>query len=157
MRSIEQVLLVLGALLIIAELFIPGGIIGSIGAVLVFFSLASLTDSLGELFLGIMLFIAFIGLVIYLLLKLIPRERFKNTLILNSELNSQEGFSSNGNYDYLMGQRGISITILRPSGKIRIAGEIYYVSSEDKFIEKDKQVLVVGVEGSKIFVREVGR
>lgn len=157
MRSIEQVLLVLGALLIIAELFIPGGIIGSIGAVLVFFSLASLTDSLGELFLGIVLFIAFIGLVIYLLLKLIPRERFKNTLILNSELNSQEGFSSNGNYDYLMGQRGISITILRPSGKIRIAGEIYYVSSEDKFIEKDKQVLVVGVEGSKIFVREVGR
>ncbi|MDO4711556.1 MAG: NfeD family protein [Peptostreptococcaceae bacterium] len=157
MRSIEQALLIIGGLLIIAELFVPGGIVGSIGAVLVFFSLASLTDGLGELLLGIALFIALIGVIVYILLKLIPRDRFKNTLILNSELNSDEGFSSNENYDHLLGQRGITITILRPSGKIKIAGEIYYVSSEDKFIEKDKQIIVIGVEGGKILVREVGR
>lgn len=124
---------------------------------MVFFSLASLTDSLGELFLGIALFIALIGVIIYILLKLIPRDRFKNTLILNSELNSEEGFSSNESYDHLLGQRGVTITILRPSGKIKVAGEIYYVSSEDKFIEKDKQIIVIGVEGGKILVREVGR
>lgn len=157
MISIEQALLIIGGLLIIAELFVPGGIVGSIGAVMVFFSLASLTDSLGELFLGIALFIALIGVIIYILLKLIPRDRFKNTLILNSELNSEEGFSSNESYDHLLGQRGVTITILRPSGKIKVAGEIYYVSSEDKFIEKDKQIIVIGVEGGKILVREVGR
>lgn len=155
--TIEQFLLVIGGLLIIAELFIPGGVSGTIGAVLVFFSLASLTDSFGELMLGLALFIAFIGLVIYILLKIIPREKFKNTLILNLELNSEEGFTSNESHQQLLGQRGVTISILRPSGKIKIAGEIYYVSSDDKFIEKDKQVIVVNVDGNKIFVREVGK
>lgn len=154
---IEQILLVIGGLLIIAELFIPGGIVGSIGAVLVFFSLAALTDSLAGLVLGIALFIALMSLIIYVLLKLIPRDKFKNTLILNSELRSEDGFMSNESYTHLLGQRGITISILRPSGKIKIAGEIYNVSSDDKFIEKDRQVIVSEVIGSKILVREVGR
>ncbi len=155
MRTIEQALLILGGFLIIAELFVPGGIVGSIGAVLVFFSIASLTDSVGELLLGIALFIACMSLLIYILLKLIPKERFKNTLILKSELNSEEGFSSNEDYNYLVGQKGVTITVLRPSGKIRVAGEIFYVSSEDKFVEKDKLVSVVAVEGSKVLVRPI--
>ncbi len=155
MSDIEIGLLILGFFLIIAELFLPGGIAGSLGAVLVFFSLTALTDSFGELLLYIAIFIACVSLIIYILYKLIPREKFRNTLILSSRLNQESGFSSNADYSHLMGQMGITITILRPSGKIRVAGEIYYVSSEDKFIEKDKQVIVVGVEGSKILVREV--
>lgn len=140
--------------MIIAELFVPGGIVGSIGAVLVFFSLAAMTKSLGELIIGLLLFIACIGLVIYVLLKLIPKERFKNTLILDSQLKPEEVHSGE-NVSPLMGQQGITISILRPSGKIKIGEAIYNVSSDDKFIEKDKKVIVVVVEGTKILVREV--
>lgn len=157
MRTIEQILLIIGGLLILAELFVPGGIVGSIGAVLVFFSLTLLTDSLAELLMGIVLFIALMSLIIYVLLKLIPKDRFRNTLILNSELKTEEGFMSNASYEHLLGQRGITISILRPSGKIKIAGEIYNVSSDDKFIEKDRQIIVSEVNGNKIMVREVGR
>ena len=145
----------LGGLLIIAELFVPGGIVGSIGAVLVFFSLAALTDSLGELILGLLLFVACIGLIIYVLLKLIPKDRFKNTLILDRQLKPEEILSSNEAYNPLIGQQGVTISILRPSGKIKIGDTTYNVSSDDKFIEKDREVIVVGVEGTKILVREV--
>ena len=155
---IEGLLIFIGTALIFAELFIPGGIAGTIGFVMVFYAIASLTNSLATMVFGILAFLILIGLLVYFLLKVIPQDKIKNKLILNRELDSDSGYNSNILQDKsLEGQRGITISVLKPTGKIKIAGQIYYVISEDKFIEKDKQVEVVKVDGNKILVREVGR
>lgn len=152
----EEILLIIGALLIFLELFIPGGVAGTIGVIIVFYAIFQLTNSIMGLLIGLLIFASLMVLAIYILLKLVSKDKLHNKLILNSVLNSDAGFNSNKvQSDELIGQRGITISVLKPSGKIKIAGEIYYVSSDDKFIDKDKQVEIVKVENNKILVREV--
>lgn len=152
----NEILLVIGAALVILELFIPGGVAGTIGALISLYAITQLTDSMLGLTIGILAFLAFIGLVVYILLKLVSKDKFHNKLILNLALDSDSGFNSNKvQKTDMIGQRGITISVLKPAGKIKIAGEIYYVMSEDKFIDKDKQVEIVKVVNNEIFVREV--
>lgn len=152
----HETLLIIGALLILLELFIPGGVAGTIGAILALYAITQLTHSMAGLIIGILLFLIFLGIVIYILLKLVSQDKINNKLILNSALNSDAGFNSNKiQNSEMIGQRGVTISVLKPAGKIKIAGEIHYVMSEDKFIDKDKQVEIVKVENNEIFVREV--
>lgn len=158
MIKIEEIILLLGTVLIFAELFIPGGIAGTIGFLMVIYAMAGLTSSIQALVISLILFILLVGFLIYILIKVIPKDRINNKLILNRELDSESGFNSNviPNKE-LEGQRGITITVLKPTGKIKISGEIYYVISDDKYIDKDRQVEVIKVEANKILVREVGK
>lgn len=156
--KIEELLLFLGTALIFMELFVPGGVAGTIGFVLVLYAIAGLTNSMATFIVGLVIFIGLVSGAIYVLVKVIPKDKIKNKLILHRQLDSESGYNSNPLQDKsLEGQRGITISVLKPSGKIKIAGDIYYVSSEDKFIEKDKQVEIVKVSGNQILVREVGR
>ena len=156
--KIEELLLFLGTALIFMELFVPGGVAGTIGFVLVLYAIAGLTNSMTTFIVGLVIFIGLVSGAIYVLVKVIPKDKIKIKLILHRQLDSESGYNSNPLQDKsLEGQRGITISVLKPSGKIKIAGDIYYVSSEDKFIEKDKQVEIVKVSGNQILVREVGR
>lgn len=145
----------MGALLIIAELFIPGGIAGTFGLGLVITSLWMLSSSIWQLLLFLVIFFVAISIIIYILFKIISREKFKNTLVLSLKMDKEDGFISGREEESLVGQRGITLSILRPVGKIKIAGKIYTASSEDKFIDANKQVEVVEVDGIKIIVMEV--
>lgn len=152
----NEFLLILGALLVVLELFIPGGVAGTIGALIALYAITQLTNSLLGLAIGIVIFLVLIGIVIYILLKLVSEDKIQNKLVLKSTLNADSGFNSNKLKDNdMVGQRGITISVLKPAGKIKIAGEIYYVMSDDKFIDKDKQVEIVKVENNEMFVREV--
>ena len=57
------------------------------------------------------------------------------------------------NYDGLVGQRGIAMTLLVPAGKAHIGNELYDVVSEGDLIEKNQPIEVVQVVGYKIVVR----
>ena len=52
----------------------------------------------------------------------------------------------------LIGESGITATVLRPSGKILIKGEIYDGISESGFIEKGKEIKVVRFENAQVYV-----
>lgn len=148
-------LLILGTALILAELFVPGGIVGTMGAILVFFSLWKLTNSVAELLLFVAIFVGCISILIFILLKIVPKDKLNNTLFLKRELNKDSGFISSVNYENLIGQHGITVTVLRPVGKIKISDNIYNATSEDKFIDKDKEIIVTGAEGANIIIKEV--
>ena len=55
----------------------------------------------------------------------------------------------------LLGQQGVSLTMLRPAGKARMNERIVDVVSEGPFIAADAAIEVIAVTGNKIVVRQV--
>ena len=145
----------IGIALIFAELFVPGGVLGTVGAIMVIWALTLMTDTFIGLLLAILVSFTIIGIIIYILIKIIPKERMRNTLILSSSLNKDEGYISSKDLRSYTGKVGIAESTLRPTGKAKIEGRILDVVSEDKLIEKGKMVKVTYVDGTKVLVREM--
>jgi membrane-bound serine protease (ClpP class) len=60
-----------------------------------------------------------------------------------------------GSEGELVGQRGQSITMLRPSGKVRLGGRIVDAVSRGNFVEADTEVEVIEARGKRIVVQAV--
>jgi len=75
---------------------------------------------------------------------------------LRKSLKKTDGVSSQseklGGY---MGRTGKTLNSLRPSGTALLDGRRVDVVSRGEFIEKDKSVVVIAVEGNRVVVREV--
>lgn len=150
----EGFFLVLGVILVLAELFVPGGILGTIGFIAIVFSLMAITESLGGMLLALGLTIGLILILVYVLYKVIPKDKFRNTLILKSTLNKDEGYISSQDLNSYIGKIGMTKSVLRPSGKIVVEGVIIDAVSQDVFIEAQKNVEIIFVDGTKVVVRE---
>jgi membrane-bound serine protease (ClpP class) len=150
------ILFVIGILLLVAELFLPGGLIGILGfaAILGSFFLASKN----VIHMGISILIAIIISIVasIFMIKVLGRKMsiFKK-IILNDSTNSEQGYVSNVNRVDLLDKQGVTLTQLRPAGKIKIEDEIIDAVSEGAFIQKDQEVKVIKVEGSRIVVRGI--
>ncbi|MCP6313224.1 NfeD family protein, partial [Klebsiella pneumoniae] len=70
-----------------------------------------------------------------------------------SSLKKSKGYSTSKVYDDLVNKTGKTLTILRPSGKVELDGEIVDVVSTGFVIPEDTMIQVVKVEGSKIVVQ----
>ena len=147
--------LAIGVALIFAELFVPGGILGTVGAIVVIWSLSLMTNTFLGLILAVLICFIIIAIAIYLLIKIVPNDKIQKTLILSSELKKEEGYISSRDLKYYIGKVGVVESTLRPSGKAKIEGKVLDVVSEDKLIEKGKFIKVTYVDGTKILVREM--
>ena len=160
----EILLFILGVILIMLEIFvIPGfGIAGISGIILV---VGGLTMSLlnntvfdfqnvsgmdtGRAALTVLLGLG-IGftLVIWLSNKIGHKGPLKK-MALNADL---EKAVSSPNLTQLIGKEGTAATVLRPSGKVSIEGELYDGVSESGFIEKGTPIKVVRFESAQVYV-----
>jgi membrane-bound serine protease (ClpP class) len=152
----ESLLLFLaGVGLLIAELFVPGGILGIIGAVAMVAGIImagadpawmaiSVVTALVITILGMVIMMKFFGKRLHLL----------NRLILRDATDTESGYVSNANRLELIGRTAKTVTPLRPSGTAELDGEYLDVVSEGRFIGKDQNVKITKVEGSRIVVRE---
>ena len=59
---------------------------------------------------------------------------------------------SSGSLESLIGMKGTTVTPLRPSGIILIDGKRYSVETQATFVERNSEVTVVAVDGTKITV-----
>ncbi|MCM3387978.1 nodulation protein NfeD [Ureibacillus chungkukjangi] len=146
---------IIGLALLIAELFVPGGIVGIIGGALMIIGLLFAGESVVHMAYSILIavFIAIIGMVI--LMKFFGKNlHVFNKLILRDATTTEEGYVSNVNRIELLGKIGDTITPLRPSGTIIVGNERIDAVSEGSYIEANKKVEVIQVEGSRIIVRE---
>jgi membrane-bound serine protease (ClpP class) len=169
-------LFVLGILLVLLELvFFPGVFVVALaGAVLVvvalFFAMADyypaqpLQFSFGTLKLPMLnLSIAFISsaVLIILLAKWLPQIPIFRSLFLSShspagssiapvvtELGAASKLAS--------GDHGRSLTILRPSGRAEIGGEIFDVLTNGEFLEAGTAIRVLAINGPNIIVGRAG-
>jgi len=150
------VFFVLGIAFIVAEFFVPGGILGVLGLAGI---VASLYIASGNVMnMTISLLIAFvIAIIASILLVKVFGKRMKlfNKFILRDSTNTENGYVSNKSRKDLIGKEGTALTILRPSGTALILDERVDVVSEGTYIEKGQKIKVVKVEGSRIVVREI--
>jgi len=147
-------LFILGLALVIAEFFVPGGIIGILGGVLILLSLILAGASMMQMIIAIFiaLVVAIIGMVI--LMKFFGKKlHVLNKLVLMDATTTEEGYVSNINRTELLGKVGKTITPLRPAGTILFGSERIDVVSEGGYVDAGKHVEIIKVEGSRIVVR----
>lgn len=149
------IVFVIGFILLIAEFFVPGGVVGIIGLVLILGSVLFTGANFVHMAYSILIamIIAVIGMVI--VMRFFGKKlHVFNRLILTDATTTEEGYVSNVNRIELIGKVGITITPLRTAGTISIGNERIDVVSEGGYIDAGKQVEVIKVEGSRIVVRD---
>ncbi len=166
----EIVMFVIGIILIMVEvLVIPGfGVAGVLGLI---FTLGSLilvmlnNDFFDFSFVGadqIIISVATVsaGLLMATILffvggsKLADSRLFKRVALQETQ-DADEGFTSKPIAESMVGKKGKSYTVLRPSGKIQIDGIIYDAYTRGNYIGQNVDIEVVSDEGTSLKVREV--
>jgi membrane-bound serine protease (ClpP class) len=157
LAGLESVILfVLGIILLIAELFVPGGIMGILGLVSMITSLYLASGDFVHMTISLIIAITCSIAVSIILVKVFgKRMNIFKKLILRDSTNTESGYVSNKSRIDLLGVEGEALTTLRPSGTAVIAEERVDVVTEGSYINQGKRVKVVKVEGSRIVVREV--
>lgn len=163
---LEILLFVLGLVLLLAEIFIiPGfGVTGVSGIALILVSifLALLgsdpfldmkTVSMAIIQLSVSLVAALTGL--FLLAKFLPKSTAFSRLVLAETQTADKGFVSFPSDTNLIGKTGIAYTTLRPGGTALIDDRKVDVVADSEYIEKDKKIKVIRVEGIKVVVTAV--
>ncbi len=90
-------------------------------------------------------------LSIYFSGKIITNSRIEG-LALKSEQKREEGFVSVDDKTHLIGKECIALTMLRPSGKIELEGEVFDAISEIGFIEASERVVINKYESGQLYV-----
>lgn len=150
------ILFAAGIILVAAEFFVPGGIIGFIGFGAILLSFFIATDDIGYMAfsLGIALLVAVSAAIIFVKVFGKRMNIFKK-LILRDSTNTESGYVSSRSRLELIGKTGVALTSMRPSGTALIEDERIDVVTEGTFIAKDQKVKVIKVEGSRVVVREI--
>jgi membrane-bound serine protease (ClpP class) len=148
------IILILGIALLIAEFFVPGGILGILGIGAIIGSLFMSGANIGHMMTSVA--IAFLVAVIasVILFRRIGLDKgiFRH-VILKDRTTTELGYVSNQNRLDLIGMEGVAATALRPSGVAVIGNERVDVVTEGSFIQKNTPIKVVKVEGVRVIVR----
>ncbi len=165
----EIVVFVAGILLIVAEIsVIPGfGVAGVLGVIFTLGSLVLATlnnDFFDFSFVGgeqIFISVATVlaGLLGTIVLMFfggvgLADSNFFKKVALQETQNSSKGFTSKLMVDSMVGEKGKTYTVLRPSGKIDIDGIIYDAYTRGNYIGANVDVEVISNEGSSLKVKE---
>lgn len=166
----EIVLFFVGIVLIALEIFvIPGfgvagiaGITLTVGALILAminndnFDFSFVAD--GDLVTAI--FTTFVGLIGAFVLMFIggvrlTESRMFKRVALQTVMSKDEGYTSDFKKASYLGKKGIAYTVLRPSGKVQIDGEIIDASTRGDYIDKEVAIEVIGEEGTSLKVKAV--
>lgn len=141
---------------VLIELFLPGGVFGVLG----------LLAFAGSIVLGFYHYeewafliaggeLAVATALIIIGIKRFPRSFAGKLLILGRNLDKKDGYSGTEALEEFVGKEGVTLTHLRPAGVAQFGPRRLDVVTEGTFIDKDKRVKIVSVEGNRVVVREM--
>lgn len=146
------ILLVLGAVLMFLESFLPGFITGLLGlfcwVAAVILGYSHFGSKTGNSILGVVIVGLAVGVLCWL--KFFPESRIARRFTSRSAV----GELGAGKPELLQ-RTGVALTQLRPSGRASINGQRTDVVTEGGLIEQGASIKVVAVEGLRVVVREV--
>jgi membrane-bound serine protease (ClpP class) len=138
--------------LFVAEVFVPGGIIGALGVVSLLtacgFAFSAFGTSTG-LVVSLLLILATIGGFMVWLMKM-PDTRIGKRFSLQSGLTTAKSAPDQPD---LVGKTGVAETDLRPSGFARVEGQRLDVVAARGYVKKGTSITITEVHGSRIVVR----
>lgn len=147
--------LCIGFLLIAIEIFVPGAILGVLGALSLLIAVIFGFQAFGPQggFLALVLLLIVGGILLALWIKYFPRTPFGKTLSLQTD--GRDFKSAPESLGDLLGRDGVAQSSLHPAGIAIIDGQRTDVVTESGFIAEGRRVRVIRVEGNRIVVREI--
>ncbi len=146
------IVLVVGLLLLTLEIVaLPGGVAGIIGFIMIAISVWQSYVSIGPTAGTIVLACSVLACVILLavFLKSKTWKRFSLNEESDSTVNQVDGNTIS------VGAKGSTVARLAPTGKALFDGQLVEVHAINKFIDQDRPIEVVAVEGYRIDVCEI--
>lgn len=147
-------LLVLGALFLMAELvLLPGVSVGGIlalacDAAAAYFAFAWYGTTAGWITIGVIFAVAIVVTIFSLRAKTWQRLSLRQQITSSSMDTPQE-------HDVKVGDRGVAVTRLAPMGKVEIAGHTFEAKSATELIDQQSEVEVTGFENFNVLVKKV--
>ena len=149
------ILFLIGAVLVVAEVFLPHGIAGLIGSLAIIGSIIMAGGNPMYMAISVLIAVAIAVIGMVIIMKFFGKKlHLLNKVVLMDTTDTESGYVSNVNRIELLGRIAKTSTPLRPSGAIELDGERIDVVSEGSYIGKGINVIIVKVEGSRTVVRE---
>ena len=155
--SIFVLLLFIGGLALIGlEMFVPGGIVGTVGIITVVYAIIYVNKSTYYI-----AFILVVSLILAVILYYVNRNifhkklMFLDRLVLNDSISTEDGYVASESRVELVGKKLKAYTDLRPAGVAILDNEKLDVVTDGDFIEKGNEVEIVRVEGMRIVVKKI--
>lgn len=149
-------LLVAGIILIVIEFFVPGGILGALGAGAIIGSLLMAGYSVPHMLISVAIAILVaIVAAVFLYRRLGAGKGIFSKIILSDRTTTDLGYVTIDDRQHLIGLEGVALTPLRPAGTVLVGDERIDVVSEGDFIAKDESIRIVFVEGMRVVVRKI--
>jgi len=137
------------------EVILPGGVLGVFAFVCTLVATWIGFDRYGfaaalVIFLGTFFLVA---LALVLELKLLSKTAYGKRFFLDVAVKGRA--RSNQADDSIIGEKGLTLTRLNPSGKISINGKHYEAHSQDGFIEVGQEIAVVSQDNFKLTIKKL--
>lgn len=146
-------LFALGILLLAVEVIVPGAILGSIGGLLMFGGcvMAFIEYGTGGGILAVAVALALAGLAFYLEFRVLPRTRVGRRAFLTSEITGVSAAFGQEARE-LIGKSAEALTMLSPSGYIRVAGKRYEAFCQSGQAPAGAVLEVTGTDNFRLIV-----
>ena len=155
MTELFAILIIAGLFLIGAEIFLPGGVIGFIGALCLLAAIVVGFVAFG-LQGGLLVALAVVvlsGVCLVIWVKYFPKTQMGRSLTLSDDGKTFK--SASPEFMDLLNKEGVALSILRPAGIAKFDGKRVDVVADGSWIESGKPIKVTRVEGVRILVREI--
>ncbi len=144
-----------GAVFLGLEVFVPGGVVGAIGVLLLLWAaVVALNTVCGALGVVLAVLALLVGcIMLFMVVKLFPNSFVGRNLSLETDM--KESHAADQTLADLLGSEGVSSTVLRPSGFVELKGKRVDVVTRGENVEQGARVRVVEVEGSRVVVEKI--
>lgn len=150
---IAAVALILGIVLVVLEMFIPGfGLPGISGILLIGLGIYLQAKTLEEALMLLLAIVALLGIALFIMLCVTRKKRFaKSPIVLNASIHP----APQTDMHYFNGREGVVVTPLRPAGAVDFDGVRLDVLAEAEFVPAGARVRIIKAEGNRILVRRI--
>jgi len=151
------ILLIAGTMLIGAEIFVPGGVLGFLGGIFLFgasvtaFIHPDITNAVAAGITGGI--IIMVGVVIALWIKFFPDTWIGKQMTISKDLHDAKG--TDDHLKELLSTEGVAISSLHPGGYAEINGQRIDVITQGEMIDCNKAIKVIEIEGNRVVVAEI--
>ncbi len=149
------VLMVAGMVMVGLEIFLPGAILGILGAVAFIVAAVLAYQEYGLIGGGVAAAVGLFGSVGVLVAEftLLPKTRLGRRLFLTAKVEGKANDELLEKAD-VVGREGQSLTTLAPSGRVLVDGQEFEAFSEDGLLNKGTVVEVVSRDNFRLIVRK---
>ncbi len=148
-------LFAIGILLIAAEVIVPGGILGTIGGLMMFGGCILAFMDFGGTggFIAVLTALALGGLALYLEFSYLPKTKIGRRAFLNAQVTGVSQ-AIGGEASELIGKHAEAITLLSPSGYILVDGRRYEAFCQSGQAPAGSALEIIGADNFRLIVTQ---